>query len=128
MHSAGHCWQMTQRSNGLEPGDRVRLSGGYFPNPEWRSGKDYLEGTVVGYGPGQDDNGAAVIKLDTSITAEGVTGDVLVLELRHSGASWGGTGFVHIELCDFHPEGKPWQDRRQGKWVESGAKYERLAE
>jgi hypothetical protein len=33
---------------------------------------------------------------------------------------------VHIELCDFVPEAKPWDDRRRGVWVESHATYERV--
>lgn len=76
--------------------------------------------------PGQNEASAAVIKLDELITAGDVTGDTLVLELRYVGASWGSTETVHVELCDFTPEAKKWQERRQGKWVESHATYVRL--
>ncbi len=69
----------------------------------------------MGFIPGQNEPIAAVIRLDAPITAKGVTGDVLVLELRHVGTFWETTGTVHVELCDFTPERKRWQDRQQGK-------------
>jgi hypothetical protein len=105
----------------------LQLSGGYDFEPAWLSGRESVEGTVAEFIPGQNDTPAAVLKLEEPITTEGVTGDVLVLELRHVGATWEGTGTVHIELCDFAPEPKRWQDRRHGKWVESHATYRRLA-
>lgn len=111
----------------LRPGDRLQLSGGYSPNPEWLSGRDLVEGTVAEFIPGQNDDLAAVIKLDSPISADGVTGDVLVLELRFAEMTWTAKGSVHIELCDFWPEAKRWEDRRQGKWVEAGATYQRLS-
>ncbi len=105
----------------------MHLSGGYHFEPAWLSGKASVEGTVAEFIPGQNETPAAVVKLDEPLTTEGVTGDVLVLELRYVGAKWEDTGTVHIELCDFAPEPKRWQDRRQGKWVESHATYQRLA-
>jgi hypothetical protein len=110
----------------MQTGDRVRLSGGYDFEPTWLSGRASVEGAVVDFIPGQNDTAAAVIRLDASITAKGVTGDVLVLEIRYVGATWETTGIVHIELCDFTPERKRWQDRQKGNWVESHATYERL--
>jgi hypothetical protein len=50
----------------------------------------------------------------------------LVPELRYAGAKWEETGTVHVELCDFEPQAKSWQDRKQGKWVDSHATYRRL--
>lgn len=76
---------------------------------------------------GQNEARAAVVKLDEPLTTAGVTGDMLVLELRYEDARWEATGTVHIELCDFAPEPQRWQDRRQGKWVESHATYQRVA-
>jgi hypothetical protein len=110
----------------LQTGDRVQLSGGYGFEPAWLSGRASVEGTVADFIPGQNETPAAVVKLDEPLTTEGVTGDLLVLELRYVGATWETTGTVHIELCDLQPEPKRWQDRRQGKWVESHAIYQRL--
>jgi len=117
---------MTDAPTGLQTGDRVRLSGGYDMDPAWLSGKAHVDGTVAGFIPGQNVTPAAVIKLDAPITALGAAGDTLVLELRYVGADWAPTGTVHVELCDFMPDLKRWQERRQGKWVESHGTYKRM--
>ena len=112
-------------SQSLHVGDRMRLSGGYDYEPRWLPyGQSYL-GTVVAFIPGQNSQPAAVVKLDRSITVDGVTGEMLVLELRYSGASWQETETVHVELCPFVPESKAWGEREKGKWVESHATYNR---
>lgn len=111
---------------GLQAGDRMRLSGGYSFEPAWLAGEASVEGMVAEFIPGQNNRPAAVIKLDAPITAEGITGDVLVLELRYADATWEAKGVIHVELCDFPPEPRRWRDRRQGKWVESHATYNRL--
>ncbi len=116
------------KSEQLNIGDRVRLSGGYSYEPVWLAGKDDCYGTVVDSIPGQNRQPAMVVELEQSISAEGIIGKFLVLELRFVGATWAATGTVHVELCDFRPEKKRWQDRRQGKWVESHATYERSNE
>lgn len=110
----------------LQAGDRVRLSGGYDWEPRWLSGRSQVDGHVAGFVPGQNDRPAALVKLDEPITVDGVTGSVVVLELRFAGTRWSGRGTVHVELCDFDPEPVRWQDRDRGKWVESHATYERL--
>jgi hypothetical protein len=111
----------------LKVNDRIWLGGGYEPDPEWRhKGKGY-PGTVEFFMPGQNEEPAAVVKLDKKITVEGITGDILVLELRSKGAKWGDEGIVHLELCDFVPERRPWKERKQGKWIESHAHYRKLA-
>ena len=107
-------------------GDRVRLSGGYSFEPAWLAGKEFVNGTVVTFLPGQNDKAAALVKVTEPISYEGVTGDNLVLELRYVDAVWSDTGVVHIELCDFAPEAAPWQDRSKGKWAESHATYKKL--
>ena len=86
-----------------------------------------MSGAVVTFMLGQNGTPAAVIKLDSPMTFEDVTGDILVLELRYVGAEWAPAGIVHVELCDFTPEPKPWRNRRKGKWAESHASYERIA-
>jgi hypothetical protein len=111
----------------LKPSDRLVLSGGYDFDPPWLNGQPEHFGTVRAFIPGQNDNLALVVDLDEPITVDGVTGSILILELRYVGASWQQTNTVHLELCDFAPEAKRWQDRRQGKWVESHATYRLLA-
>jgi len=56
----------------------------------------------------------------------GVEGTNAVLQLRYQGDVWGEQNLVHVELCDFVPDAKPWAERHQGKWVESHAGYRKL--
>jgi hypothetical protein len=105
----------------LVPGIRVRLGGGYDMEPEWMCGRDWHCGTFEVFMPGQGDMPAAVVRLDEPITVRGLTGSVVVLELRYVGAEWRARETVHVELCDFEPEPVPWPRRRQGKRVESHA-------
>lgn len=111
----------------LAVGDRVELSGGYDMEPAWLCGQPSYQGIVCAFIPGQNTQRAAVVKLDAVLTASGVTGDVVVLELRYAGATWEGTETVHVELCDFVPEAQTWQQRRQDEWVESHATYKRVS-
>jgi len=90
-------------------------------DPKWLCGGTGYQGVVQRFIPGQNDAPAMVVGLDHHITVDGVTGHILVLELRHVGATWSGRPSVHVELCDFEPESKAWQQRRQGAWVESHA-------
>jgi len=69
--------------------------------------------------PGQNETPAMVVRLDQPTKMDGVTADLAVLELRYLGASWRSGETVHVELCDFEPESKPWKDRRRGIWVAS---------
>ena len=108
-------------------GDRIRLSGGYDQGPGWLCGASHFDGVIAAFIPGQNVQQAAVVRLESPITFEGVTGEYVVLELRYGGAEWNETDTVHVELCDFYPEAKAWQHRRQGKWVESHATYKRVA-
>lgn len=111
----------------IKPGDRVKLSGGYDMEPRWLGGAEYLLGSVHTFIPGQNSEPAAVVVLDAPIRVDGVEGRTVVLELRYVGQTWADSGTVHVELCDFEPEAVRWQDRRQGRWVESHATYERVA-
>lgn len=109
----------------LKINDRVWLSGGY-EDAKWLTGKSGYYGAVMAFIAGQGKEPAAVIKLDEHINFEGISGDVLVLELRWVGSTWDNQGVVHVELCDFVPENKTWKERRQGKWVESHASYRKI--
>jgi hypothetical protein len=124
--SAGNAKQRnTEMPHALVLADRLRLSGGYDYEPRWLPHDQNYMGPVVAFIPGQNSDPAVVVKLDKPITVDGITGEVLVLELRYAGASWKETETVHVELCPFFPESKSWQLREKGKWVESHATYHR---
>ncbi len=112
----------------LEVGDIIKFRGGYDYDPLFLKNPPNREriGKVIKFIPGQNKEQAAVVKLDFPITAQGTTGDIFVLELRYVGQTWETDGPVHIELCDFMPEDKSWQERRQGLWIESHASFEIL--
>ena len=113
----------SEGSPALRPGSRLRLSGGYW-EPIWINGDSGDLGTLERFIPGQNTEPAAVVRLDAPLTVKDVTGAIVVLELRYVGQVWSNKGTVHVELCDFDPGSVRWQDRRQGKWVESHASYE----
>ena len=112
----------------LHIADRVRVHGGYDYDPEFlKNPPDKARtGVVVKFIPTPSGKGAAVVKLDFPITCKGVTGDHFVLSLRQEGQTWTTKGPVHLELCDFLPEDKLFEDRKQGLWVESHAAIEVL--
>ena len=95
-------------------GDRVRISGGYDVEPVWLHGELFYTGTICSFIPGQNSTPALVVELDHPIKVDAVTGRTVVLELRYEDAVWTEENVVHVELCDFVPEAKPWQHRRQG--------------
>jgi hypothetical protein len=94
--------------------------------PKWLGGKDCYFGLIAEFIPGQNQNPAAVVKLDHQITFDETTGDIVILELRYKGAKWGRKETVHVELCNFVPESASWESRKQGKWVESHASYTKV--
>lgn len=111
-----------------EPGQRIRVFGGYDMEPEWLAGRpNGHRGRVVGFIPGQNDKPALVVQLDEEIHVGGARGSVLVLEQGWVGVDWGQTSpRLHVELCDFVPEDRPFDERRRGAWAESHATYELL--
>ena len=110
----------------LSKQDKIWLYGGYDMAPKWLQGKRGYFGKVISFIPGQNDSDAAVVELEESITIDDLSGKILVLELRYVGAKWKSQETVHIELCDFIPEAKRWQERRKGKWIESHASYKKV--
>jgi hypothetical protein len=94
--------------------------------PSWLGGRDGFSGTIEQFIPGRNQQPAAVVRTDEPVSANGVTGSILVMELRWVGATWDSGAVAHIELCDFEPEPKRWQERRQGEWVESHASIRHL--
>ncbi len=107
----------------LEVRNRVYLSGGYSVNAVWLGGGEGYSGEVIAFIPGKNEKSAAVVKVDSPIEANEMSGNIVVLELRFVGADWSESEVVNVELCDFMPEAKRWQDRKQGLWVESHADY-----
>ncbi|MEO9166968.1 MAG: hypothetical protein ABI230_01055 [Aestuariivirga sp.] len=107
----------------LKVGDRVWLSGGYDMDPKWLNSGVGYEGVVRSFIPGQNAKPAVVVQLAKAITVEDAVGKYLVLELRYTGATWQEKQTVHLELCSEIPERKRWQERAQGKWIESHASY-----
>ena len=114
----------------LKIGDRIRLSGGYNREPTYLQNPPSIErtGSVINFIIGQNSSPAALVKLDSMITGEKITGEIVVLELRYVGQTWecSGPNIVHIELCDFIPENKSWKDRKQGEWIEAAASWEKI--
>jgi hypothetical protein len=117
-------------------GDRVRVGGGYDQQPEWlATNPDGYLGQVVGFIPGQNERPATVVELDEELAVKltdslgenprEVRGSFLVLELGHVGTDWATTApRIHVELCDFRPDVRAYDDRRKGVWAESHATYE----
>ena len=119
-------WALSPVFEKLNIGDRIEVGGGYDMEPGWLNGKQHYSGTVRKFIPGQNETSAAVIELDEKISFQEVTGKTLILELRYVGANWKDKETVHVEVCDFEPEEKAWQDRKRGKWVESHASYKKI--
>ena len=119
----------------LRVGDRIQICGGYDYEPAWLLGQPhgYVTGAVAAFIPGQNDQPAAVVRLDEELViprgageAAGryVRGQFVVLELGHVGTDWSTPEpRVHIELCAGRPDDKRWHDRAQGVWVESHATW-----
>ena len=117
----------------LRVGDRIWVGGGHSNHPAWLVDGDAYDGRVVEFIPGQNEKPAAVVELESEVVLpagaiEGEEGEVrgrfVVLELGHVGTDWSTPSpRINVELCDFRPEAKRWQDRRQGVWVESHASY-----
>jgi hypothetical protein len=123
----------------LQPSHRVVVFGGYNQYPRWLTATPSgVVGRVVGFIPPQNEQPAAVVKLDHDLllpdgagaaTGQLIRGRYLVLELGHVGTDWATPEpRIHVELCDFEPEAAAWQDRGRGAWVESHATYRVLPE
>lgn len=107
----------------LKIGDKIELSGGYDWDPKYLKNPPDSKrmGEIIQFIKGQNNERAAVAKLNCVIKGEKISGDIVVLELRYVGQKWDNPTPVHIELCDFIPEDKQWKDRKKGEWVEAAA-------
>ena len=101
----------------LKVGDRIKLAGGYDPEPKWLAGKACVLGKLV-----QFIEGVAVVELDAGISAYDCTGKFLVLHLRYEDAKWIEQGIVHVFLYNEMPDPKNWPLQKD-RWVESHAQY-----
>lgn len=107
----------------LEIGNKIELFGGYEYDPLFLKdpSANKRTGTVINFIAGQNEGKATVVRLDNKITGDNISGDIAVLELRYINKTWDDPGPVHIELCDFIPEDKPWKDRQHREWIEAAA-------
>src|SRR5437773_10056636 len=96
-------------SQAMKEGDRIKIRGGSdVDSPLRRIGE--LRGTVVSFIHGYEPHiPAAVVRLDSPIVVRGSTCDILLMELRYSGASWDsgppGSQTVGLEICSQIPSG-----------------------
>lgn len=110
----------------LKVDDKIELSGGYdyeikyLQDPPARS----RIGTVIKFirNHRKYEDYSAVVKLTEPITANSITGDVLVLTTRYERQMWIYTGIVNIDLCEKIPETKV-ENQRFGEWIEAAASY-----
>jgi hypothetical protein len=120
----GRCDDWPGRS--LQVGDRIRVFGGFGGDPPWLHGGVGYRGTVERFIPEDegDEQLAAVVRLDETISVHAVRGQVVVLHLAWLGTDWATQRpRVHVELCDFDPPSLGWQARQHGAWVESHATF-----
>lgn len=109
----------------LRIGDRIRLSGGYDNKPTWLGARTSIEGVVLTF---VESSGAAsrsaIIKLGSALSAEGLSSDLIALDLRYKSARWGQHELVHVRLLNEMPGGED-QSRAllNGKWIGSHASY-----
>ncbi len=115
----------------LKIGDRVKLFGGYRIPPEWLCGNEAYYGTVISFIKGPFKKLDAAVKLDKKITYANLSGDIIVLTLRYTDATWRKGEIVHIHLFDSLPDEKDWSNLNEEKWqathVESHACYRIVA-
>jgi hypothetical protein len=115
--------------NNLQIGDKVEISGGYDYDIRWLRNIDEgkVQGTVkVIFGKG-DTKTNAIVELFEKIKVDDFEGKFLIIRTRYEKQEITEvSGIVHLELCDFLPESKPWEERRQGEWIESHASYKKL--
>ena len=84
----------------LRAGRRMCVWGGYEPAPEWLAGGVGYFGAFVEFVPGGRGGRAAVVRLDRSISVGGVTGQLIVIELRDPETGWRSGETVAVDLCD----------------------------
>ena len=113
----------------LNVGDQVEISGGYDYEIRWfkniEAGK--VQGIVRAIFGKEESKTNVIVELPEKIKVDDFNGKYLVLSARYEKQENTETsGTVHLELCDFYPESKSWEERKHGEWIESHAYYKRI--
>jgi hypothetical protein len=121
-------------TNRLQPGDRIRLFGGYDMDPPWLRDRDCHYATVLKF----FDNGiekrkgderlSAVIEFDEPLSFEGLEGKYGVITGRWEGQKWERKGVVHVDLVDREISDSSELTKDSSRWMESHASYECIDE
>ena len=110
-------------SRPMRMGDRIRLSGDYGSEPAWLGTRASVDGEVITFVSRGGPRESAIIKLTVPVSADGVSSDIVALDLRYQGVRWGQREVVHGELRNNLPSEDERGTSRGGKWVESHAQY-----
>jgi len=116
----------------LEPGNRIKLFGGYDMQPRWLKDRDCYYATVLGF----FDNGiekrtgderlSAAIEFDDAVGFEGLEAKFGVILGRWVGQRWEEKGVVHVYLVDRQISNPSEITKDNSRWMESHASYERI--
>jgi len=112
----------------VEIGSRIELYGGYDNSPGYLKNPSAQSrtGTVIDFIKSERGDLSAVVKLDTTIVGDSISGNIAVLSTRNKGQDWTSDGPVHIELCNFIPKSNENGKRQLGEWIEAAASYRLL--
>jgi len=116
----------------LKPGDRIRLYGGYDPEPGWLCGKKAYSARVIAFIDSRikarsgDERLCAVVELDDHIEFEGLKSRHVLLQLRYRGQRWHCSGIVHINLLNGPVADASKLTDSSSRWMESHAQYETI--
>jgi hypothetical protein len=116
--------------NRLEPGNRIKLFGGYDMDPPWLREHDSFHATVLKFFDNEienrkgDERLSAVIQFDDPVTFDGLEGKYGVILGRWEGQKWEKKGVVHVHLLDREISGPSEITKDNSRWMESHASYE----
>jgi hypothetical protein len=117
----------------LKVGDRIVVSGGYFPDREWLQGREGYYATVAGFRLNTLilHSTDMIARLDQKIRIKDLEGDAFLLSLRYIGARWNDSEVVHVDLLTTVPTMKNWFSyqhwlMKNSLWVESHATYNKI--
>jgi hypothetical protein len=116
----------------LEPGDRIRLFGGYDMEPRWLGDRDCYYATVLGFFDNRiekrtgDERLSAAIEFDQPLSFEGLEAKFGVILGRWEGQRWERKGVVHVCLVEREISDSSQITKDNSRWMESHASYECL--
>jgi len=114
----------------LEPGNRIRLFGGYDMDPRWLKERACYYATVLKFFDNRiekrkgDERLSAVIEFDELVSFEGLQGKYGVILGRWEGQRWEKKGVVHVHLVDREVSDASEITKANSRWMESHASYE----